>query len=129
MATRMKEKNERRLAEKDTRPTAHVRHVRMTAPKARRVLDLVRGQKYVTAVAILENIPNAAGIVVKKLIDSAAANAEMKSYSKNELIVAECYADEGPTLKRMMARAKGSSDRIDKRTCHITVILDAAASK
>ena len=129
MATRMKEKNERRLAEKDTRPTAYVRHVRMTAPKVRRVLDLVRGQKYVVAAAILENIPNAAGEVVRKLINSAAANGEMKGFSRNELYIAECFADEGPTLKRMMARAKGSSDRIDKRTCHITVILDAAEAK
>jgi len=125
----MKQKTERRIAEKDIRPTARVRYIRMTATKVRRVLDVVRGEKYVVAVAILENIPNAAGEVVKKLVVSAAANGEMKGYSKNELYVAECFADEGPTLKRMMPRAKGSSDRIDKRTCHITIIMDAAEAK
>jgi len=128
MATRIKEKAERRLAEKDMRPTAHARHIRMSAFKARAVLDLVRGKKYVTAVAILDNIPNAAGEVIKKLLNSAAANAEMKDYAKNELYIAEAYAGEGPTLKRMMARGKGSSNRIDKRTCHITVIMDAMAN-
>ncbi|MDR1094272.1 MAG: 50S ribosomal protein L22 [Clostridiales bacterium] len=125
MATRMKEKTERRLAEKDVRPVAHARHIRMSATKARATLDLIRGQKYTAAVAILEHTPTAASEVVIKAVNSAAANAEMKNYAKNELFVAEAYADEGPTLKRMMARGKGSSNRIDKRTCHITVIMDS----
>jgi len=127
MATRIKQKAERRLAEKDMRPTAHARHIRMSAYKARAVLDLIRGKKYITAVAILENVPAAACEPIIKVVNSCAANAEMKNYAKNELFIAETYADEGPTLKRMMARGKGSSNRIDKRTCHITVIMDAAA--
>ena len=126
MATRMKQKTERRIAEKDTRPIAHARHIRMTATKTRATLDLIRGQKYITAVAILENTPTAASEVILKLINSAAANAEVKNYSKNELFIAEAYANQGPTLKRMLTRGKGSSDRIDKRSCHITVIMDAA---
>ena len=128
MATRIKEKAERRLAEKDMRPTAHARHIRMSAFKVRAILDVVRGKKYIVAVAMLDNMPNAAADVIKKLINSAAANAEMKNYAKNELYVAEAFAGEGPTLKRMMARGKGSSNRIDKRTCHITVIMDAQAN-
>ena len=126
MATRMTEKTERRRLTKDNRPTAHVRHIRMSPTKARLVLDVIRGMKYIEAAAVLENTPNAAAPVIKKLVDSAAANAEVKNYAKNELIVLECYANPGPTLKRAMPRAKGSSARIKKRTCHISVILGTA---
>ena len=98
----------------------------MSPTKARLVLDIIRGQKYIDAVAILENTPNAAAPIVKKLVNSAAANAEVKNYSKNELYVLEAYANAGPTLKRMIPRAKGSSSRILKRTCHISVILGKA---
>jgi len=123
MATRMTEKAENRRVNRDNRPAAHVRHIRMSPTKARLVLDVIRGMKYIEAAAALQNIPNAAAPIVKKLVDSAAANAEMKDYSKNELIVLECFANAGPTLKRMIPKGKGSSARILKRTCHISVIL------
>ena len=129
MATRMTEKAEKRRLTRDNRPKAHVRHIRMSPTKARLVLDVIRGMEYIKAAAILENIPNAAAPIVKKLIDSAAANGEMKNYSKHELIVLECYANAGPTLKRMISKAKGSSARINKRTCHISVILGRADEK
>ena len=123
MATRMTEKAENRRVNRDNRPTAHLRHIRMSPTKARLVLDVIRGMKYIEAAAVLQNIPNAAAPIVKKLVDSAAANAEMKDYSKNELVVLECRADVGPTLKRMIPKGKGSSARILKRTCHLSVIL------
>ncbi len=126
MAKRMTEKAERRKLTRDNRPKAHVRHVRMSPTKARLVLDVIRGMEYVKAAAVLENIPNAAAPIVKKLIDSAAANAEVKNYAKNELLVLEAYANAGPTLKRMLPRAKGSSSPILKRTCHISVVLGTA---
>lgn len=123
MAKRMTEKAERRQLTRDNRPKAHVRHIRMSPTKARLVLDVIRGMEYIKAAAVLENIPNAAAPIVKKLVDSAAANAEVKNYAKNELFVLEAYANAGPTLKRMLPRAKGSSSRINKRTCHISVVL------
>lgn len=128
MAKRMREKKEKHLAEKDMRPKAYARYIRISPYKVRVVLDIIRGKRYIEAVAILENTPKSASAVVKKLIDSAAANAEYQNYAKNELFIAEAYADEGPTLKRMMPRAKGSGNRIDKRTSHITVILDTVAN-
>ena len=88
-------------------------------------MDIVRGKKYNEALAIVENTPKAASEVVAKLLKSAAANAENNlNMSKNDLYVAECFADQGPILKRVMPRARGRAFRIDKRTSHITVILD-----
>jgi len=124
MAKRMKEKTAAIAANKDTRPHAHARHIRISPYKVRSVLDLVRGKTYFEAVAILNNLPKSASEPVKKVIDSAAANAEQKDMMKKDLYVAEIFADQGPTLKRVMARARGSADRILKRTSHITVILD-----
>ena len=128
MATRMKEKAAKRLEERDNRPKAIARHIRMSPYKVREVLDIVRGKDYAEAVAILSATPRSAAPVVKKLIDSAAANAENNlNLNKDDLMVAEIFADQGPTLKRMHARARGSSNRILKRTSHITVILDVKA--
>ena len=77
------------------------------------------------AIAILENIGNASAPVISKCIASAVANAENNlNLSREDLFVAECYATAGPTLKRMMPRAKGSGNLILKRTSHITVVLD-----
>jgi large subunit ribosomal protein L22 len=124
MATRIKEKYKARQLTKDRRPTAHARHIRISPTKVRVVLDIIRGARYIDAVAILENTPKGASDVVRKLINSAAANAQQRDYALNELVIAEAFANAGPTLKRMMPRGKGSSNRIDKRTCHITVVLD-----
>ena len=93
-----------------------------------RVLDLIRGKDYAEAVAILENVQKSSSEPVKKVLMSAAANAEHNlGMSKDNLYVAACYADQGPTLKRVMPRAQGRAFRILKRTSHITVVLDARA--
>ncbi|MBR2484778.1 MAG: 50S ribosomal protein L22 [Clostridia bacterium] len=125
MATRSKQKALARQAAADTRPRATAKFVRISPFKVRIVLDIIKGKPVVEALAILENTPNSASEVLYKLVNSAAANAENnQNLSRNDLYVAECYANEGPTLKRIMARAKGSASRINKRTSHITVVLD-----
>jgi large subunit ribosomal protein L22 len=94
------------------------------------VLDLIRGKSYDEAAAILKNVNKSGSPVVLKVLESAAANAENNlSLIKDSLYVAECYAMAGPTLKRMMPRARGRADRILKRTCHVRVILDAREEK
>ena len=91
------------------------------------MLDIIKGKSVVEALAILENTPKAASEILYKLVNSAAANAENnQNLSRNDLVIAECYANEGPTLKRIMPRAQGRAFRINKRTSHITVILDSA---
>ena len=103
---------------------AVLRHARMSAYKAREVLDLVRGLDYTRAVELLDHTDRAAGPVVAKLLRSAAANAEHNDGQfPEELYVASCYADEGSTLRRFRPRARGRSSRIRKRTCHITIIV------
>lgn len=125
MATNMKEKAERRIANRDMRPRATASYVRMSSSKVVRVLDLIRGKKYAEALAILEITPHASSVVIKKVLCSAAANAEHNlGMNKDDLYVAECYTGDGPILKRMMPRAKGRGVRILKRTTHITVVLD-----
>ncbi len=89
------------------------------------MLDLIRGKDYYDAVAIVENVAKAACEPIKKVLNSAAANAEVnKGLNKDNLFVAECYADMGPTLKRIQPVSKGRAHRILKRTSHITVVLD-----
>lgn len=125
MAKRMREKSEKRLKEKDLRPRATAKTVRMSSGKASRVLDVIRGKKYADALAILSITPHSSATVIKKVLNSAAANAEHNLHmNKDELFVAECFANQGSTYKRMMPRAKGRGDRILKRTTHITVVLD-----
>jgi large subunit ribosomal protein L22 len=102
----------------------------MSPSKARVVLDIVRGKSYSDAVAILENTVKGASDPIRKALNSAAANAENNlNMSKSDLYVAEAFADAGPTLKRMIPKARGSGARINKRTCHITVILDERKKK
>ena len=128
MAKRMKEKAAQRLAAKDNRPRAVVKYVRMSPYKVREVIDLIRGKNYDDATAILSNLSRAAAPVVKKVLDSAAANAENNlSLAKSDLFVAEIFADQGPSLKRMRPMDHGKAFRILKRTTHITVILDVKA--
>ncbi|MBQ3596782.1 MAG: 50S ribosomal protein L22 [Clostridia bacterium] len=110
----------------ERRPRAVAKHVRISPYKVRVVLDIIRGKSYVQAVAILENTPKAASEPIKKVLMSAAANAENNlGMSKESLYVAACYADQGPTLKRVMPRAQGRAFRILKRTSHITIELGA----
>lgn len=126
MSKRIKEKADNRQEKKDKRPKAIARHVRISPFKVREVLGIIRGKGYAEAVAILEATPRAAAPIVKKVLESAAANAEHNlGMSKSDLKVAAAYCDGGPTLKRIMPRARGSANRILKRTSHITVVLDA----
>lgn len=103
---------------------ATARYVRTSARKARLVVDIVRGKSVAEAEAILRFTPRAAAEIVGKVVHSAVANAEKNLSVKPEaLYVAQAFVDEGPTLKRMRPRAMGRASRINKRTCHITVIV------
>ena len=125
MAKRIREKAAARQESADKRPRAVAKYVRISPDKVRIVIDVIRGVGYTEAVAILKSTRKAACEPLLKVLESAAANAENNlNMSKGELYVAECYANAGPILKRVMPRAKGSASRINKRTSHITVILD-----
>jgi large subunit ribosomal protein L22 len=108
---------------------AVLRHYRMSAYKARQVLDLVRGEDITTAHEILRSTPREGARVVDKVLHSAVSNAVETSrqagaaIDPEELYVSACFADEGTTLKRWRPRARGRATRIRKRTCHITVIV------
>lgn len=103
---------------------AVARTVRIAPRKVRLVLDLIRGKQVGEAVAILNHTPKAASPVVEKVLKSALANAEHNyEMDINSLVVAEAYANEGPTLKRFRPRAQGRASAINKRTSHITIIL------
>lgn len=126
MATRSKEKAAARIANADKRPRAVAKYVRISPFKVRIVLDIIRGRSYTEAVAILKNTPKAACEPLLKVIDSAAANAEHNlGMNKSDLYVAEAFADQGPILKRIQPVSKGRAHRINKRTSHITVVLDS----
>jgi large subunit ribosomal protein L22 len=106
--------------------TAKARFVRVSASKARRVIDLVRGKSVSEALDILRWAPQAASEPVAKVIASAAANAQNNDgLDPATLVVASVYADEGPTAKRIRPRAQGRAFRIRKRTSHITVIVES----
>lgn len=125
MATRSRQKAMDRQAKADNRPHATAKFVRISPFKVRIVLDIIRGKSVNEAIAILENTPKAASEPLIKLVNSAAANGENnQNLARNDMYIAECYADEGPTLKRIQAVSKGRAYRINKRTSHITVILD-----
>jgi large subunit ribosomal protein L22 len=103
---------------------AVVRHVRMSASKARVVLDLIRDKDVTTADEILKFSERDAAIVIRKLLRSAVANAEHNDEQiAEDLFVSACFADEGKTLRRFRPRARGRASRIRKRTCHITIIV------
>jgi large subunit ribosomal protein L22 len=110
--------------------TAKARFVRVSATKARRVIDLVRGKPVSEALDILRWAPQAASEPVAKVIASAAANAQNnEGLDPSTLVVATVYADEGPTAKRIRPRAQGRAFRIRKRTSHITVIVESRVSR
>ncbi len=103
---------------------AQHRYARLSASKVRVVLDLIRGKTIGEADEILAFTERGAANVIRKVLDSAIANAEHNDeIPADELFVSACYADEGPTLKRWRPRARGRATRIRKRTCHITVIV------
>ena len=104
---------------------AKVTHVRIAPRKVRVVIDLIRGKSVGEAIGILRNTPKAASPVVEKLLKSAIANAENNNgMNVDNLYVEECYANQGPTMKRIRPRAQGRAYRIEKRTSHISIVLD-----
>jgi large subunit ribosomal protein L22 len=106
------------------RVRAQAKWSRMSARKARLVLDHIRGRSVPEARTILAFTPRAAAIEIEKVLRSAVANAETNhGLDGDELVVESAYADEGPTLKRWRARARGRVNRIRKRTCHVTLVL------
>ena len=103
---------------------ATAKYVRVSPRKARIVIDQIRGLDVVRAREVLAFTDRAVAEVVEKVLNSAVANAENNHHMRgNNLVVKACYADEGPTLKRIRPRAKGSASRIRKRTSHITVTV------
>ena len=114
-----------RNAVKDTRPSAKLSYARVSVQKACFVLDAIRGKNVDEALGILMYSPRYASSVIKKLVESAVANAENNNnLDPSYLYIAECYASDGPIMKRIKPRAQGRAYRIEKRMSHITVILD-----
>ena len=104
---------------------ATAKYVRMSPSKLKPVTDLVRGKDLNEALTILKFTSGKGAELVEKVVQSAAANAENNNGMKREnLYVAECYANKGPTMKRVRPRAQGRAYRIEKRMSHITVVLD-----
>ncbi len=103
---------------------AKLKYARISPRKVQIVLDLIRGKDAGTAMAILKNTNKAASEYLVKLLGSAIANA-VNNFDMDEtnLYVSECFVCPGPTLKRIMPRAKGSADRILKRTSHVTIVV------
>ena len=114
-----------RNANKDTRPSAKLSYARVSVSKACFVLDAIRGKDVTTALGILTYNPRYASSLIKKLLESAIANAENNNgMNRDNLYIAECYANKGPTMKRVQRRAQGRACRIEKRMSHITIVLD-----
>ncbi len=103
---------------------AVLRGTRLSAQKARLVADMVRGKPVDKALGLLSFTPKKAAVVIKKVLESAIANAEHNEGADiDELKVKSIYVDQGTSLKRFTARAKGRGNRIMKPTCHITVTV------
>ena len=103
---------------------ATLKYARISSRKVKIVIDLIRGKSVDEALAIVKFTPKASSEIIEKLLKSAIANAENNHGMAHEkLYVAEVYANQGPTLKRIRPAAKGSAVRIRKRTSHITIVL------
>ena len=127
MAKRIREKANARRANADKRPQATAKYVRISSSKVKIVADLIRGKSAEEALAILMYTPKAAAPIMEKLLLSAIANGENRennAMSRGSMYVAEVYANPGPTLKRYVARSRGSASPMLKRTSHITIVLD-----
>jgi large subunit ribosomal protein L22 len=109
--------------------SAHARYLMASAFKVRRVADQVRRKPYGEAIALLEALPHKGARLLKKVIQSAAANAlsNNKNLDEGLLYVKDLQVNEGMRLKRVWPRARGRADRLQKRTCHISVELDQIA--
>jgi large subunit ribosomal protein L22 len=109
---------------------ACVRFARISARKAKIVIDLIKNKPVSEAIAILKFTPKAASPVLEKLLKSAVANAENNhNLNASDLYISVMYANQGPTMKRVMPKAQGRAARIRKRTSHITVVLSEKNSK
>lgn len=118
-------KRERNEKNRETRPSAKLSYARVSVQKACFVLDAIRGKNVDQALAILAYNPRYASRLIEKLLKSAIANAENNNNMDVEkLYVEECYANKGPTMKRIKPRARGTAYRIEKRMSHITVVLN-----
>ena len=104
--------------------SAKLKGAQISAQKARLVADQVRGRHVDEALDLLEFSPKKASRLIKKLLDSAIANAEnSEGADVDELVISSVFVDEGRTMKRLRPRAKGRADRIFKRSCHITLMV------
>ncbi len=121
---RSKIKRERN-AVKDTRPSAKLSYARVSVQKACFVLDAIRGKDVATALGIVTYNPRYASSLIKKLLESAIANAENNNgMDPSKLYIEECYANKGPTMKRIHPRAQARAYRLEKRMSHITIVLN-----
>ena len=118
-------KRKRNAENRETRPSAKLSYARVSVQKACFVLDAIRGKDVQSALALLTYNPRYASSIIKKLLESAIANAENNNgMNADNLYIAECYANKGPTMKRVRPRAQGRAYRIEKRMSHITIVLD-----
>ena len=114
-----------RNANKDPRPSATLSLARISVQKACYVLDGIRGKNVDEAIGILEYSPRYGATIIEKLLKSAIANAQNNNgMNPNDLYIAECYANKGPTMKRIRPRAQGRAYRIEHRLSNITIVLD-----
>ena len=114
-----------RNSQVDGRPSAKLSYARISVQKANFVLDAIRGKDVQTALAIVTYNPRYGSELITKLLKSAIANAENNNgLAAENLYIAECYANEAPTMKRIQPRAQGRAYRILKRSSHITLVLD-----
>ena len=117
------------MADASAPAKASARFVRVTPMKARRVVDLIRGQQADEALAVLRFAPQSASEPVYKVLASAVANARYRAEQESrrldveDLVVQTAYVDEGPTLKRFRPRAQGRAFRVRKRSSHITIVV------
>lgn len=120
-----RERNKLSAEAKKARPSAKLSYARIPVQKACFVLDAIRGKDVTTALAILEYNPRYASGVIKKLLESAIANAENNNgMNAADLYIEECYASNGPIMKRVRPRAQGRAYRIEKRLSNITIVLN-----
>lgn len=117
-------KHDRNQENRENRPHAKLSYARIPVQKACFVMDAIRGKDVNNALAILQYNPRYASSVIFKLLSSAAANAEFKGINRNSLYIAECFANNGPIMKRIQPRAQGRAYRIEKRMSHLTIVLD-----
>ena len=115
--------------------SAILRHARISPQKCRLVADLVRGQPVGNALAVLAFTPKKGAMIVRKVLESAIANARVKAdkaseaFDERNLVISAAFVDEGPTMKRFRPRAQGRAARINKRTSHITVVVTPKTTK